>query len=88
MHELLSDASRWIQGVDARDNLGNVVNPNYKTARCWCINGAVLKCYPGDYATMLCKIADATMPVGPMTWNDMPSRTFPEVRALLLKLDI
>ena len=39
--ELLSDETRWVQGVAARDLTGGACDGDYQFARCWCLTGAL-----------------------------------------------
>lgn len=45
--ELLKTKKKWCQGSFAYDKNGDIVNPRNKNAVCWCLVGAVQKCYPG-----------------------------------------
>lgn len=44
--DLLSDIGNWTQEDFARDKEGEFVSPGSDTAVCWCLLGAVRKCYP------------------------------------------
>lgn len=46
--ELLSDASKWTQGRHAADEKGNDELPESSNAVCWCLSGAIMKCYLDD----------------------------------------
>lgn len=41
--ELLTDPSHWTKGESARDVRGKEVPPNYPSAVCWCMTGALNK---------------------------------------------
>ena len=41
--ELFKDRSKWTQGEQARDRLGDRIPPTSPSATCWCIEGAVMK---------------------------------------------
>jgi hypothetical protein len=44
--ELLADPARWTQGLLAKDESGRQVGIDSEGAICWCIAGAIRKCYP------------------------------------------
>lgn len=87
--ELLTDKSKWTQKTLARNMYGQSVDAEDHEACSWCIQGAVLKCYghPKNidikeriYAQL------GSLYIG--GWNDDPTRTFAEVRSLVVELDI
>jgi len=45
--ELLSDESKWCNGYFAKDKNGNKVSSKDPSACCWCLLGAVRKCFGG-----------------------------------------
>ncbi len=91
--ELLTDASRWTQGAYGRDRNGDPVLLRSKAAVCWCLAGAVAFCYRDGVHWSDDVANDVELRIGKrlggMTaWNDDPDRTFAEVRALILELDL
>lgn len=95
MHELLTDASRWTQGTNARDRQGRETLVWMPGACQWCLLGALRHCY-GDVNAIradqvLARIKRA-IGIAPGTalwdWNDAPDRKFADVRTLLLRLDV
>ncbi len=88
--ELLVDSSKWTKGVFARDNDGIAVATHNPNARCWCLVGAIAKCYniftDTKYAEIFNKIKLEVE--HPSNWNDAPERTFAEVKELVERLDI
>ena len=46
--ELLADESKWCQGAFARDAHAEVRASWHREANCWCLLGAVNKCYSDD----------------------------------------
>lgn len=46
VHELLTDETKWCKGDLARNSRGRTVSPKDDTAVCWCMLGAMLRCYP------------------------------------------
>lgn len=92
--ELFSSAGTWVQFTYAKSNKGNIVMPTAKSAVCWCLTGAIKKCYTGllikdeifeKVRRELKKNHDRTSIVG---WNDDSKRTFVDVKNLVEKLDI
>ena len=47
IHELLSDNRKWIRRKSAADKYGYSVEPTSPQAVCWCLSGAIEKCYLG-----------------------------------------
>lgn len=89
MHELLSDKSKWTQLHIALNAKGEDVSPLAHEAVCWCIEGALEKCYQryDDRVRLAQRIEDE---VGdfPYEWNDADGRKYEDVIALLRRLDI
>lgn len=90
VHELLNAPEKWTKLAFARraDSLSCGVRG--EEARAWCLWGAVDKCYDdaAAYLDVRNRIYDAIGTSDLALWNDMPSRTFEQVRALALELDI
>lgn len=99
VYELLSDESKWAQYALAKTKEGSTCDPLSREAVCWCLRGAVIKCY-GMYnyeegsssVRVLEKIATELTRMNVTTWisawQDNKTRTFAEVRDLTLRLDI
>lgn len=86
IHELLTDESKWTQGSLARTNLDMAIHAQASDATCWCLVGAVHKCYGATKLPneIIQRIHDK---VGNLAkYNN--SHTFAEVRQLVLELDI
>lgn len=45
--DLLKDPSHWTQETFARTKSGKEVGPKSPIAVCWCLRGAIAKCYDG-----------------------------------------
>lgn len=88
--ELLSDSSKWIQGANARDRNGRKIAPESPYAICWCLFGAIVRCYA--YCPDQCiKVANHILVEYQMLlpkWNDAPERTFADIKELVERLDI
>lgn len=89
MHELFTGPEKWTQGTYARTRTGLSIGPECENAVCWCIEGALHRCYPNaiDAVPILHRLNNRVV-ADIHVWNDDPTRTFAEVRALLLELDI
>ena len=44
-HELLADPKHWTKRAYARDKDGQSVSAHSDEAVCWCVLGAIIKCY-------------------------------------------
>lgn len=95
-HELLSGPSKWTKGTFAESALGPVLHNSVDAVK-WCLSGALMRCYGVDtlsigdplYIKVLTQIQTEFPEHNAICeWNDDPSRTFEEVRAILLKLDV
>lgn len=87
VHELLDAPEKWIQRSYAADDNGHSTNPSAVNAVCWCFEGAMMRCYPTGFQDVLDRVEERIGNDLPF-WNDNPSRTFNQVRALALELDI
>lgn len=89
IQDLLTDESKWTKGTYARDATGAAVDDQDPAAVAWCLTGAAFKCYGFNPTScrlireMAVETACAALPY----WNDEHA-TFPEVRALIERLDI
>lgn len=96
--EVLSDNTKWTQGVSARDARGEMTRPASDQAVCWCLWGAFVKAYGPDTRKRdedWKRITDhLDLPVvefkkkDASTWQDEPVRTFQEVHTLLEVFDL
>lgn len=93
--ELFSEPSRWTQHTYARDAATRRCSARSDSAVCWCLTGALVKCYGGDvtrYAEAEDKVRRALTARGEahyiVEWNDSPLRTFAEVKALVEQADV
>lgn len=98
MYELLDKPEKWTQGFIARDESSNPTAPLDDYAVCWCLLGALDKCYPRHYLevrkinkTTECRLSEAIRKKyskSLVQFNDNPNTTFDQVRSILLELDI
>jgi hypothetical protein len=90
VRELLSDESKWTQGVSSRTGSGTKVAHNSPNAKSWCLYGAAIKCYesPLEIGYVLSRIAETIGSWCIADWNDAPDRTFGDVKNLVEKLNI
>lgn len=56
-HRLILAPEHWTKGAWARDRKGNAVYVDHKTARSWCVSGAVLRAQSDLYGVTGSKIA-------------------------------
>lgn len=89
VRDLLTDESKWTKSLYARDRDGFATDCDSLTATCWCLDGAMQRCYglTQDYNLAFVCVA-RRIKSGVVAWNDAPERTFGEVRALVEELDI
>lgn len=89
VYELLAIPDRWTKGAYARDINGAIVDCQSGHAACWCLDGAVHRCYPSltEKANML-DLLDTAIGHQATTWNDAPERTHAEVLELVTRLGI
>lgn len=90
--QLLKDPEKWTKNLSARDKLRNGVDPASKKAVCWCLYGAIFKCYPETrrdkpLSLILTALGIVTL-TGITLWNDDRNRTHKDVLKLVTKLDI
>lgn len=86
--ELLSDKSKWTQKVNARDYKGFEVGALYEEATCFCLSGALVKCYTFSQRREIADKLHQALPCNFVDWNDAPEREFEEVKALIEKLNV
>lgn len=98
IHELLASPTAWHQGSLAAKANGQACRVNDRDAVCWCLLGAVGRCYAGvedglGYYSVAGRIAHAVFGGSDTSdsisaWNDAPGRTHAEVLALVKELDV
>lgn len=87
VHELLDSPERWTQGWLAKDKEGRHVSVHADNATCFCLVGAVGKCYSGLRYLNVIEVLEKE--IGMIArWNDARGRTFDQVKALVERLDI
>jgi len=90
-HELLAQDGAWTQYSTAYDTRGIPVEAHSEKAVCWCLEGAIIRCYDNFHIPIQPVLAalEAKGWYGQAChWNDRPERTQAEVVALLKGLDI
>jgi hypothetical protein len=92
-YELLSDSSKWTKGAGARDNDGIRCSPASPDAVCWCLFGAITRCYdnPFQIAAMVEKLISETYNEGyykAESFNDAPDTTYNDIISLLKEADV
>jgi hypothetical protein len=95
--ELLDAPEKWTKKTAARGASGSPLPPDSDQACCWCILGALQKCYPKGPADVevevllkaIEKIFPRTGTLGLITrFNDHPDTTFADVRAVLEEANV
>lgn len=87
--ELLSDKSKWTKNTYAKDKSNQPVPPRSRNAVCWCLIGAILKCYRNET-----KRSEITLKISNKTgkllsaFNDHKNTTFKTIKRLVNELDI
>jgi len=87
--ELLLKPERWTQKYYARDRQGLPVPATSENAICWCLHGAIRRCYPNTENMVYSKVAAKTTEqynCGPIAFND--NATYEEVISLVKEMDI
>ena len=93
IQDILTDESKWTRGTSARDANGNRVEVNSPLATSYCLMGACIKAYSGDNRRekrikIYEQIEALTHVAAVEAYNDAPTTTFADIRALIEKLDI
>jgi len=83
-----NDPTKWTRGANARNIHAAKVSFNSKSAVCWCLFGAGVKCYGLARWDDICDKVAAKVGCTIPEWNDAPERTFEDVKALVEELDI
>lgn len=94
-HELIADETKWTKGFYALDSMGQRVLAGHKDACCWCMVGAIIKCYP-DQGVQNAKLMDVKEYIygdeytsrKVHRWNDHDDRKHEDVVYVLKRLDI
>jgi hypothetical protein len=91
IHELLDSPSKWTKGCLAADANGEIVGEHDPSARCWCLIGAIYKCYEPESHEKVWRALDRVRAkigeeynIG--DWND--NHEFKDVQKLCKELDI
>jgi len=88
--ELLSDKSKWTQGVYARNKDGESVLSCDPQATCYCLSGALARCYVGGSATfwIMYRRIEALLAPNQTIPRFNDKATFEEVKALVEMADV
>ena len=93
-HELLATPDRWTKGRFAADTSGHGVAPSNPEATCFCMLGALRRCYPAleEYLAIrkrLGKWLHETYGISSVVvFNDAEERTHSDVVNVLKELDL
>jgi hypothetical protein len=97
--ELLDTPDKWTQWWFARDKGGRAVEANDPEAVCYCLMGAVKRCYGDNPAEKFQATANLGAAIAKRAgikpyfglvsvWNDAPGRTFAEVQEVVREAGI
>jgi hypothetical protein len=90
--DLLTSENKWTKETYARDSQGRPALPHDERAVCWCLEGALFKCYPtSQYVDIINKVRKylGTKDFEPIAiFNDSPRTTFEDIAKLVETLDI
>ena len=86
--DLLRDPAHWAKGCYAYNSDGESVAPESEQAVCWCLIGAIKKCYPENIANQVDKLDALLETIAIVPFNDAPSTTHDQIVALLEKAQI
>lgn len=84
-YELIDRPEKWTKEANCRDAHGLDVPDDDETAVCWCVYGAIRRCYGNDRWKYLDKVRDAVRQ-NPLAWND--TSDWKTVYETLKRLDI
>jgi hypothetical protein len=90
VRELLCDESKWTQYANARDGYGLQTSADSPDAVCWCLSGAIDKCYGDCYGNnhriWILVLDNLPSAYGIGYWND--THSYEDVKKLVDELDI
>lgn len=93
--ELLSDESKWCQRALARvdkENEASAISPRSLKATCWCLEGAIVRCYPTHAARIMAegRIKNALNGdwIYVSSFNDSEATTFADIQRVLELADV
>lgn len=91
-YELLDSPEKWTQGHFGKTAAGVGVFGRHADAVCWCLLGALQRCYhdSGSVNEMAirARLRSWLETNSIISWNDAPERTYDEVISVLKELDI
>lgn len=89
-YELLSDKSKWTKGWYAKDKSQLDTVATAEAATCWCVMGALQKCYNDkqSYSDALKRLNAIVKAPSLTEWNDRDYRTHGEVIDALKKANV
>lgn len=92
--DLLADPAHWTKGALAKDKFGVQCWHSAPEAACWCLEGAIRKCYPGQYQRILYSLPEYIQMLfpgqlrAPFGFNDNANTNHSDVLKLVTELDI
>jgi len=90
IRELLDSPEKWTKQWYAYNKEGRRTNCSDDDATCWCLMGAVAKCYGSNIKEekQIIQLLNKETGGNVVEWNDNPERKFDEVKALVERLDV
>lgn len=92
--ELLNSPEKWTQSAYAKDAVGDSCSSTEPQAVCWCLLGAIHRCYPEPkesdkvWRKILAAITLESHFVSISSFNDNEETTFEQVRDILEMADV
>lgn len=103
-YELLDSPEKWIKQFSAKNARGYPVLPDNEDAFCWCIAGAIEKCYSNNTMNLIAAERrlldilknkgyigdrkDSSKPHSYIDWNDADGTTYDEVISVLKEANV
>jgi hypothetical protein len=90
-YELLDTPEKWTKEVFARDCKGDEVDPESPEAVCWCVKGALQKCYPNyddRWEAAYHRLLEVRKYKHIVDWQDDPRTTYEEIIKVLKLADV
>lgn len=91
VQDILTDKSKWTKGWNAKTRKGNETDIEKRSAVCFCLYGAIWRAkHLDDEYNVNRALEKVRWKIGNdiFSWNDDKYRTFKQVRALIVELDI
>ena len=89
--ELLDSPEKWTRKISARDENGDYVEYDSAWAVCWCLDGAIARCYSADQwerawdaiSEAITELYGNERPCETVSFNDHTGTTFADIRRVI-----